>query len=275
LKTLPNIILIVGIVNLYSARKYLTYILFSSHRKGHGIHGPFLFNLITKVFRNKVSSDDMMKIEEIRRRMLSDRRILTVTDYGSGNDRRGGALRKVSEIARNTPVTEKYGKLLANLSREFGRECIVELGTSLGIGAMYLAAGTSGAAVHTIEGCPLISEVASENFKLSGYNNIILYTGTFRAVLDKFREQNIVPGLVFIDGDHRGESMVEYFEKLCSLSDERTVMVFDDIYRTAETGEAWSKIKSDKRVTLSLDIFRMGLVFLRKGLTPAAFIIRY
>lgn len=262
-------------MKLYTTRKYLKYILFSSHRKGHGIHSPFLFDLITRVFRNKIDSDIVLNIERIRKRLVSDNRIIRVTDFGSGPKRKRDALRKVSEIVRDSSVPVKYGRFLAKLSGEFGRDCIIELGTSLGIGTMYLAAGDRDALVHTVEGCPLISEIADENFKAAGYGNIKRYNDTFTRALADFKASGMKPGLVFIDGDHRRDRVIGYFNELCSISDARTVFVFDDIYNSAGMGEAWDVIKNDKRVTLSIDIFRMGLVFFRKGLTPAEFIIRY
>ena len=45
----------------------------------------------------------------------------------------------MSEIARNSPVPEKYGRLLANMAAEFGKPLIVEFGTSFGISTMYMA----------------------------------------------------------------------------------------------------------------------------------------
>jgi hypothetical protein len=38
---------------------------------------------------------------------------------------------------------------------------------------------------------------------------------------------------------------------------------------------AWKKIIDDKRVSLSVDIFEMGLVFLNKGVAKQHFIIRF
>jgi predicted O-methyltransferase YrrM len=262
-------------LNSYTTGKYLNYILFSTHRKGHGIHSPFLFNLIINVFRNKTGRDVVLNIESIRKKILSDRRVIKVTDYGSGQGRRDEDLRKVSEIARNSPVPVKYGKLLSKLSKEFGRECVIELGTSLGIGAMYLAAGAPDAVVNTIEGCPQTSAIARDNIKISGYKNIILHTGTFSDQLEKLKNEKVVAGLIFVDGDHRREKVLEYFDLLYTMSDERTVMVFDDIHSSAEMGEAWKTITGDNRVTLSVDIFRMGIIFFIKGLTPSGFIIRY
>jgi hypothetical protein len=38
---------------------------------------------------------------------------------------------------------------------------------------------------------------------------------------------------------------------------------------------AWELIKKHKRVTVSVDIFRMGLVFFRKGLLRKDYVISY
>ena len=42
-------------------------------------------------------------------------------DLGAGSVRMKTSLRKVSEIARYSPVPEKYGILLSNLAAEFGK----------------------------------------------------------------------------------------------------------------------------------------------------------
>jgi predicted O-methyltransferase YrrM len=262
-------------MNYYTAGKYLTYKLFSSHKRGHGIHSPFIFKFITKVFRNKISREVVLNIEGIRKMMLSDLRVIKVTDYGSGSGRKGGAVRKVSDIVKKSSIPRKYGRLLSNLAAEYGRDCVIELGTSVGISAMYLASGAPTAVVHTIEGCPEVSVISEENFRRGGFSNIRLYTGTFTDVLGMFEKLKMAPGLVYIDGDHRKESVLNYFEKLYRMSDERSVFVFDDIHSSSAMGEAWGAIVSDSRVTLSIDLFRMGLVFFRKGLTPSGYRIRY
>jgi predicted O-methyltransferase YrrM len=262
-------------LNFYTAVNWLYYKLFSTHRKGHGIHSPFLFNLITNVFRNKTGNDVVLNIERIRRGVLSDSRIIKVTDYGSGGTGSKGDQRKVSDIARNSAVPVKYGKLLAKLSNAYAGGCVIELGTSLGISTMYLAAGAPDAIIHTIEGCSETSAIAIENISRSGYKNIILHTGTFSEQVEKLKKERVVPGLVFIDGDHRRDRVIENFNLLGTMADEKTVFIFDDIHSSAEMGEAWDIIKKDRRVTLSVDIFRMGIVFFMKGLTPSEFIIRY
>jgi predicted O-methyltransferase YrrM len=262
-------------VNIYRTRKYLNYKLFSSHKKGHGIHSPFLFNLIVKVFRNKSNSDIVLSIEKVRRRLLSDHTEIEVTDYGTGGSRRQARRRKVSDLASKSAVSKKYGRLLSNLSSEFGNSCILELGTSLGLGAMYLSGGAPDAEVHTVEGCPEISSLAENNFKTAGFDKITVHTGRFDDVLPGLLKSGLKPGVIFIDGDHKKESVLRYFEILLTVTDDKTVMIFDDIDSTSGMGEAWESIRNDGRVKLAVDIGRMGLVFFRKGLYPMSFVIRY
>jgi predicted O-methyltransferase YrrM len=262
-------------MNIYSLSKYIKYCLFSAHKRGHGIHSPFVFNLITKVFRNKINPEVVFNIEKIRQEMISDNRKINVTDYGSGSERMKSNLRKVSEIAKYSAVPRKYGILLAQLSEEFGKSDILELGTSLGLSTMYMAAGSPGVVVHTIEGCPETSEIAKSNFERSGLKNIRIYTGSFEEMLPEIEQQKIRPGLVFIDGDHRKEPVLNYFYKIAGMADSKCVIVFDDIYSSSEMGEAWDEIKFFKKVTLTVDIFRMGLVFFREGITRSDYIVRY
>lgn len=207
--------------------------------------------------------------------MISDHRKIGVTDFGSGSKTMRSNLKKVSEIVKKSAVPRKYGLLLARLSKAFGRSHIIEFGTSLGISTLYLASGSPDTIVHTMEGCPETSKIAEENFDLAGQKNIRMKTGTFDELIPSFKNESITPGVVFIDGDHRKEPALRYFRNMAEISDSKTVIVLDDIHHSAGMEEAWEEIKNDERVSITIDICRMGLVFFRKGLTRADYIIRY
>jgi len=255
--------------------KYLRYLLFSRHRKGHGIHSPFVFDLVSRVFRNKTDHNVVLMIENIRNKNISGGRIISVNDPGAGSSRMKGNLRKVSDIVRYSAVPEKYGILLWRMAKEFGRHCIVELGTSAGISTMYLASGSGNSTVYTIEGCPATAEIAEANFKMAGIKNIKLLTGSFDDKLPELVEKQIRPGLVFIDGNHRKEPAVRYFGQIADISDRETVIIIDDIHSSGEMEEAWSVIKNHEKVSLTVDIFRMGFVFFREGINRFNYVIRY
>jgi predicted O-methyltransferase YrrM len=257
------------------ALKYVKYILFSGHRKGHGLHSPFVFNLVSQVFRNKISPDIVLMIEKIREKMISDQGSISVNDLGNGSLRMKTSLRKVSEIARYSSVPKKYGILLSNMSAEFGEPVVIEFGTSLGISTMYMAASCPDGIVYTMEGCPETSEIAKKNFQESGLTNIMSLTGSFEQLLPGIKKETSQPGLVFIDGNHKKEPLINYFNQVAEISSGKTVVIIDDIHSSRRMEEAWAEVKNHEKVTFSIDIFRMGLVFFREGMNHIDYIIRY
>jgi predicted O-methyltransferase YrrM len=259
----------------FRAVKYLRYIFLARYSKGHGMHSPFIFDLVSRILWNKTDNDVVCSIEKVRKKLISDHRLIKISDLGSAKYRKTTNNRKVSEIARYSPVPSKYGQLLSNLATEFGKPMILELGTSFGISTMYLASGSPETVIYTIEGSAEISEIASRNFTDTGMKNIKTLTGSFDEMLPVVFAAGVKPGLVFIDGDHRKESVLRYFDKIAEVSDTNTVIVIDDIYYSREMEEAWNEIKIDEKVSVTVDIFRMGIVFFRRGMSHQNYIVRH
>jgi predicted O-methyltransferase YrrM len=274
LPTLPNIVFNTE-MNSSLVLKYLNYHLFSRHGKGHGIHSPFIFSIVSGVFRNKIDPDIVLTIERIRKKNLSDTRIINIQDLGAGSSRMKKNIRSVSDIARYSSVPCKYGILLARMASEFGKPAIVEFGTSLGISTMYLASGNPESVIYTMEGCKETARIAMDNFNDAGLRNIKLLTGSFDSLLPEIENLKVKPGLVFIDGNHREEPLMRYFSTMSDISGPETVIIIDDIHTSEEMESAWSRIRQHENVSVTIDIFRMGLVFFRKGISHIDYIIRY
>jgi predicted O-methyltransferase YrrM len=262
-------------MKFHHAAKYLEYLVFSRHSKGHGIHSPFVFDLVSTLFRNKTAADVVCSIEIARKSLLKDKRKIVVNDMGSGREKRKTPHRKVSEIVRNSAVPERYGRLLSNLAGRFGNGTILELGTSLGISTMYLACATPSAKVYTIDACGECSGIAAENFSSAGLSNIRQLNGSFEDVLPSLLTAGLDPGFIFIDGDHRKKAVIENFSILADSSGSETVIAIDDIHDSPEMTDAWNEIRYHGKVTATIDIFRMGIVFFREDITRNHYTIRY
>ena len=257
----------------YRTLKYLKYILLSHHSRGHGIHSPFVFNLISKIFRSKINQSLVSKVEQITRKMKSDKRLILVNDPGYKSVK--SEIRKVSDIARRSTASPKYGRLLSNMAANFGKPLIIELGTSLGISTLYMALSCKDAKIITIEACKKTAAMARLNFIEAGLNNITVFEGSFDEMLFKLSITNVNPGLIFINGTHQKEAVLKYFNKLSEISDSKTVFIIDDIYYSKEMADAWEELKSNKKVSVSVDIFSMGILFLRDGISHNSYVIRY
>jgi predicted O-methyltransferase YrrM len=255
--------------------RYLKYRNVAMSRRGHGIHSPFLFDLVTRVFRNRKGKDSDNTIGPIRRKLRKDQRILRIEDLGAGGTSRGYRSARVCDVVRRSSVSPKYGRFLTNMAAQFGKDLIFELGTAAGISSMYMAMGAPGSRLVTIEGSEELTGLASANFTEAGFSNITVLKGSFDTNLGVLSDMGVTPGLIYIDGDHRKIPLLRYFDRLIKLSDAETVIIIDDINHSPEMGEAWEEITKDERVAMTVDIYRMGIVFLRKGLTPGNYVISY
>ena len=54
-----------------------------------------------------------------------------------------------------------------------------------------------------------------------------------------------------------------------------SVVVINNIHQSKEMEEVWRKIMTQKEVTISIDLFFIGLVFFRKEQVKENFIVRF
>lgn len=239
------------------------------------VHSPFLFDLMNKVFKDREVKQDFLRIESVKKQLLKSSKVIEVSDFGAGSKVMKDKMRPVSKIAKNSSKPVKYGRLLYRLSQYLTPRNSLELGTSLGLSAAYIALGNPETRLTTIEGCPNISGIAKQNFETLNLQNINLITGRFDDVLPAITEKIGELNFVFIDGNHRKEPTLKYFEQCATKAVNGTCMVFDDIHWSKEMEEAWAIIRQNKSVTLTIDLFFMGLVFFNPDLSKQDFNIRF
>jgi predicted O-methyltransferase YrrM len=228
------------------------------------IHSPFVYKLVTEVFEKQLYYEDYERIELLRDELKDNDTVIEVIDLGAGSRSMKKTKRKISKIARKSVKKEKYAHLLFMMVRYFKANSILELGTSLGITTAYLASAHPNTRVITIEGSESIAKIAAENFQKLNLKNIQLVVGNFDNVLSQICDERQKFDLIFIDGNHREIPTIEYFKTVLPYCHNDTVLLFDDIHWSEEMQEAWEFIKNHETVTRTIDIFEMGVVFLRK-----------
>ncbi len=243
------------------AKKYLHYYLTASNGKGHGIHSPFVFAFIKNVLRDKKKYDWYPIIETGRKKLLEQHATIEVEDLGAGSSIIKTNKRVVADIARSSLKPAKYAQLLYRMVNYYKPKTILELGTSFGITSSYLAAANVNAKLYTIEGSAAIADIAQKTFARMGLKNIELITGDFDNVLPDLLEKINTIDLAFIDGNHRAAPTLDYFSKLLNFSTPSTILIFDDIHWSAEMEQAWTEIRQHPSVTLTIDLFFIGIVF--------------
>jgi predicted O-methyltransferase YrrM len=258
------------------AKKYLHYYLSASNSKGHGVHSPFVYNFIKNVLNNKKTHACFHSIEKLRKELLHDKRIVEVEDFGAGSLAVPNKKKRVSDITKAFLKSKKLAQLLFRVVDYYKPETIIELGTSLGITTIYLATANKNATVFTLEGSRNIAAIAKNNFQIAGVSNIKLIEGNFDDTLPSALLQAQKADLVYVDGNHRKLPTLNYFEQFLRKSDDQSIFIFDDIHWSLEMEDAWKEIQHHPDVTLTIDLFFIGLVFFRKDFKyKQHFVIRF
>ena len=255
---------------------YFKYQLKALNGKGHGTHSPFVYSFIREVINDKRKLYAYSGIEYLRRQLLEDKKTITVEDFGAGSKLNKTKERTIAAIAYSSLKPKKYAQLLFRMVNYYQPKTIVELGTSLGITTSYLASGNTNATVYTFEGSSSVAEKARENFTTLKLENIQLTEGNFDDTLKAKLEEIGSVDFSFIDGNHRYEPTVYYFEQLLAKSNDNSIIILDDIHWSKEMESAWHYVQNHPEVMTTVDLFFIGIVFIRKEFkTRQKFVIRF
>lgn len=249
---------------------YVKFLIKSTNQ--HGVHSPFVFDLITKCFYDKKKYQAYLSITDYKKSLLKNKDKIKITDLGVGSQIMKQATRTISGIAKNAGTTIKRAKLLYRLSNYFKPETVLELGTSLGIATQAISLGNPKSKITTVEGCQNISEFTSEKLKKYNLKNIKLIAGNFNNEIEKLNTESY--DFIFFDGNHQKEATLNYFETLLKSTHNDSVFIFDDIYWSKGMTEAWETIKQHPKVIVTIDTFFWGFVFFRKEQAKEHFKVR-
>jgi hypothetical protein len=198
------------------------------HHKGHGIHSPFVFDLITKVIEEK-------------------------TPYHAYED-----IRALIE-----PYTflylKKYNLLSFRLINYFNAGNILEIGSGYGINTICMTAPSSAAKCVSIETNEKKHSIAR---KLYGGRdrNIELHTSFRPADLKEKRD------CIFLDLNNYISLPADIYKYLGNISHEKTFIIVKGIRTNRRNQALWRSIINMDGRTAVLDLFNIGIVFFDKSL---------
>lgn len=258
---------------IHSICAYLKHFFSSWNTTGEGIHSPYLFELVRFILRDRNAYYCFADIERRRVFLKACNDELDVVDFGSQGSKEGKRVRrKVSEIAKNHLERPEVGQLLFRLVNWIGEHEkrpleIVELGTSLGVTTAYLASADSRNTVQTYEGSGEVLQVAQGVWRTLRLENIRLIEGDIDQTLLN-RDHSLLlynaparVDIAYVDANHTYEATKRYADFLLERLNQKGVLAIDDIHYSEEMERAWQELKLDPRVTSTMDLYHLGLIF--------------
>ena len=239
----------------------------------HGVHSPFVFDLVTKCFYDKKSKPEYLVLKNYRTSLLENKETIEVNDFGAGSRVFKSNKRQVSKIASTAGISPKRAELLYRIVNYFQPESVLEIGTSLGLATSSLSLGNPNAKIISLEGCANTIAIAKNQLQLQNVQNIKFVTTEFSNYL-KTESENCEWKLIFFDGNHQKQATLDYFELLLPTISNESVWIFDDIHWSLEMEKAWEIIKNHPKVIVTIDTFQWGIVFFRTEQKKEHFVIR-
>lgn len=266
---------------LQEIKSYLKFIYNSKNQ--HGVHSPFVFDLVTKCFYDSTKYSEYSILKNYRNSLLQNKNTIEVTDFGAGSRVFKSNTRAINQIAKNAGISPKRAELLFRMVRYFQSVSILEIGTSLGLATSALALGNEKVRITTLEGCANTMAIAKEMFQVSSFklptHNIQFVTTEFNLFLKNLKPPtlNLKPqiyDLIYFDGNHSKQATLDYFELLLPTISNDSVWIFDDIHWSTGMEEAWEIIQNHPKVSVTIDTFQWGIVFFRAEKDKEYFVIR-
>ena len=192
------------------------------------------------------------------------------TDFGTGQDQR------LIDVAKHKKAasTKLEVQRLHNLVSFCKASNVLELGGHFGRGtfAMGSALNQEGTNITSIEGCPKTIEVAKVYLNEGRLRNYAILEGAFTNVLKNLIKTNKTYDLIYIDGHHTAEALLDLIPICHSLLNEKGVIAIDDIFWNYAVHKAWRKSIQRTKPWASFEFLNFGYMFFdTKGLNQQFF----
>lgn len=223
---------------------------------------------MNSIVSKKINKEDEAAVIHFVKSNKDNEAIINVSDYGA-KSKKLKKKRVVKRVFKTSSSYGKSGKLLYNLCKHFKPNRILELGTSIGMGSLYMHLGAPKSKLITIEGCPETFNQAKKNLNQFP---VELINSTFNNGLKKLNSERF--DLIFIDGHHDGKALLSYIEDLKNHIHDDTIIVLDDIRWSASMLKSWNLLRNSNEFNLSLDFFRMGILIKRPQQAKEHFVLK-
>ncbi|WP_029903206.1 class I SAM-dependent methyltransferase [Prevotella sp. 10(H)] len=201
------------------------------HHRGHGIHSPFVFDLITKVIEDKTPYQAYKNIKSILDNSQTEKSFRL----------------------------DKLNKLTYRLANHFEVKHVLDIGAGYGINTVCMTAPFPDSTCTSVEMSDRKYTLARKIIDNCD-RKIDLYTG---AGLPALKEKQ---DCIFIDLNNYSDFLPDINNYLSELSHQKTFIIVKGIRTNKRYQMLWRNIISMESRTAVLDLFNVGIIFFDKRL---------
>ena len=211
-------------------------------RGGHGVHSPFVFDLITTVIEEKCLYYCYARLKHVRELLCRNR------DKVEYHNRRYA----VNDFLNSFCFSERDDKLLFRLANRFQPQTIYITGSDLGLAPLYLTSWSESAVCTVFEPEPSLAAIAEEIIKKHSPASIDINVIYNPEIAEGSVFDFIVVGKTF---------SIDDFDRFLSHINDNSVMVISEINSSAKNRNKWKMVCVSPKVTVTIDMYSLGIVF--------------
>jgi predicted O-methyltransferase YrrM len=236
------------------------------------IHSPFAYSFITDVLNDRKIYPEYDTLQALHEMQRDDKTQLIFSPAGTSTQKISST---VSIISKQYSLPSRFAKLLFRLVRKLKPNVILETGTGLGFSSAALASGNINGKIYTVDAVEQLSNIARAYHHQSEIRNINYIIGNADDVLENIASVIKPVDLVYLDANHTSDATLRYFQILLRHLSSDACVVVDDIHWSADMKKAWLHLCRHKAVSLSIDLYRLGMLFLNPSLNREALRLYY
>ena len=245
----------------------LIYLRRAQHRKGHGIHSPFLFRLITTVIENKERLPEYKTLNLLKKN--AQELLLHGSDplFDSVYKQFNLPSSKRKKLYNKVEMPIRYAKVIFRLIREFKPPVIFNYGSTFGTHLATMALANSESVVYQQSNNPAYELYCRELLNEFDIPNIRFNTEKVEATAD--------PEFVIINYPENPALARIGIDQSLKMKGDNAVLIIRGIHESKEMEMVWDEIIESNNVRVSLDLFEIGIALFRKGLQKENFVHRF
>jgi predicted O-methyltransferase YrrM len=239
----------------YRIKQFLKYVYYS--KSIYRIHSPFVYDLVAHVLESKEISKGLLDIFKYRTELSTSNREILFDGFGADKEQKKHTL---SHIEKHISLPHKKGLWYAKIIEKYKYQNIVELGTCIGLGSLYLSNVLENK-LYTFEANQACIVESNTLFKRFNKSNIEIISGNIDNTSIEFVSKQAKIDMLVMDANHTYEATINYFNTFLPALHENSLVVIDDIYWSEDMTKAWNELRNHPKVSLSLDFYRCGFLF--------------
>jgi predicted O-methyltransferase YrrM len=223
------------------------------HIRGHGIHSPFVYSLITKVIEERRRYYSLDDIELIGKQLLF----------------------REERLVRREAFRPKLGALLFRLANYFHPQHIIQIGATTGLSTLYLTSYASGIHCISLENIPEYLPVSHWTYTKADKTFIDVREGDYKQTLPQALQDMEQPDMVFFNFRHEQTDGLGLFNECIEYVHDDTFFVFEGIKSDLQARDHWTRICDHPGVTVAIDLSSAGIVFFNKKFQKRTYLLYF